>query len=509
MNQPMISPEIGNTYSSLCCHKRRRLTTTDIPDDNSSSENDTLNLSCTHNALNGWTRTQRKNDKEMRNSISDSSLSLKKNDNAYENTINVEHWRIKKMPNNNQYRNHCCHFDNIPKDVFLKIISFIGPASPTLTPLSQVNKQFAHIMKQVGEAILVQAKMSYRTLLPKLNYEEPLLSLCTRHVRCYQDIMNKVNTIKKILDKSFVNGCLGEALIRGYIDQSSVNDLTTAMIQRSITTSTASTQSNDSSTMETDDKKKKKEEKEETDATVQHLPITLHEIDQALDTTLDLLGCDNITYFIENNAIINIPRENIDPSFFTQGRKSLLEFLSKNIEHQILTLCGKCGGKVFKYCKMLTLLQEQGIRRNNDNNTVNIIGNDNPASSTSLLPPTSIIQSFKDEERYDRSRLIMQLVVHRFMRIERSNLVSKATVELSSSSSTATTIPSTTSEEAERTTTATDSSLPVPTTVSPITDSNHSHSVEEHRSVGSNDSKKEDDGQKEDEGQSLYSWLEG
>lgn len=443
MNHLLSSPERGYQSESFQlssispCHKRRRL---NIDTDNTSApENDSMCCCSSHNAL---------------------SCSI------------TEPWII------HESNHQCCHIDDIPKEIFLKIISFIGPTSPTLLSLSQVNKHYAHLMKQVGEAIMVRAEVSYRTLLPKMNSDEPLLSICTRHVRCFQDIMKKCNTIKKILDKSFAKGCLDEALTRGYISQNSVQEVTTAMIERNLISATGTESSISSSTRET---------KNDSTSTSDPSHVKLSDIDQALNLALDLLGCDNINYFIENNANLPIPLEHVDPSFLTIGRKSILEFFKENIEHQILTLCGKCGGKVFKYCKMMKILQEHD--RNN--------GIDDPSSFSS-----GIIQSYKDEERYDRSRLVMQLVVHRFLTIERSSLIAKAT-----SSSISSSLSSTTSLTTTTTTTTTDS-IHLVSATSPSTtmnEPNHCYSGEQHQGV-SNDSKRED--QKKDEGKSFYSWLE-
>lgn len=301
----------------------------------------------------------------------------------------------KANPNSSLNDGQQCHIDCLPEELFFKIISFIGPASSDLITLTQVNRRYSKIMTQVGDAMLIRAKSSYRILLPRIYRDESLMSLCTRHVRCFQDFMNKCNLIKNILEKDFVKGCITDALTRGCISLPALNELKAAIAKRDVNVNDTKT------TVKTID------------------PVTVTEIDQALDVALDLLGADNKTYFLANKIA---PFDASHPTFYGTGRTNILGYFSEKIENQILSLCGKCGGKIFKYVKMMSLIQDYG------------------GHTTSTLV-SNTIHRWKDEERLDRARLVMQLVVHRLMVSERSSDVHSVAMADSSSAATIQTIP--------------------------------------------------------------------
>ena len=300
------------------------------------------------------------------------------------------------------------YIHELPKELFLKVISFIGPTSSTLIALSHVNKRYATMMKQVAEAMIDRAKVSYKVLLPPIHLSESITSLAIRHVRCFQDVMYKCNSIKKVLEKDFVHGCLSEAFQRGYISVEARHEIDAALTEKN---DNSNNNNNNNTT---------------TTKTNRITPVTIKEIDEALDIALDLLGYDNMTYFTKH---LKITPEAIHPTFIAKGRHSLLEFFSHDIEHQVLSLCGKCGGKVFKYVKMMKLLQRscRAGHQVDENNVAAAAAAAGGASNPLplLLPSTrfqttstNLINTWKDEERFDRARLLMQLVVHRFVNMD-------------------------------------------------------------------------------------------
>lgn len=283
-----------------------------------------------------------------------------------------------------------CHIDHIPRELFFKIISFIGPASSTLIVLTQINKRYANIMQQVGHSMLVRSKTCYKMHLPKIYVNESHMSLCTRHVRCFQDMMEKCNTLKNFLEKDFVYGCLMDALKRGWIDIAAMNEISAFITERDESRSNNHHDNNDNEPQANDI----------LSSSPHKVPTTTNDIDQAMSIALDLLGKDNISYFLEHR---NLPIEALHPSLSKDGRKNILEYFTSKMQRQILILCGKCGGKVFKYIKMISLLQQN--RQNQ------------------MQLALDSVSTWKDEERLDRARLIMQLVMYRLMLIQKSDSV--------------------------------------------------------------------------------------
>jgi predicted nucleic acid-binding Zn-ribbon protein len=338
----------------------------------------------------------------LRHQDASSSDSISKNIN-----INNNKYNIRNIDNSNYNYNdeQPCHIDCVPKEIFFKIISFIGPSSPTLITLTQLNTRYRKIMKEVCDAMLVRAKSSYRILLPQIYRNESLMSLCTRHVRCCQDIMEKCNILKSILEKDFLRGCLIEAFARG-----SISIPTVSTVGKTRDDGTSPSRSDTNEIADTGASAGTTENSTHDDVGKSNnspkAPVTSNDIDKALEITLELLGADNVSYFLSNKnpaqQLQNLPSTDVlHPTFLTNGRTNIIQYFSEKIENQILSLCGKCGGKIFKYVKMMSLLQSQGMN---------------------LAPMASnTIHRWKDEERLDRARLVMQLVVHRFLVMERSD----------------------------------------------------------------------------------------
>jgi hypothetical protein len=263
------------------------------------------------------------------------------------------------------------NINSIPQEIFLKIISFIGPASSSLLSIAQVSKRHSALMAQVGDAMLTRAQSNFRVLLPKLHPMESYLSLCIRHVRCCHDIQKKCTTLKQGLDKDFLVGCCLDTLVRGNVNNFGLNEVPSSP---------------------------NKAPQNDTKATANE-SITMKEIDDALNLSLELLGADTISYFMANR-----PMATNSITFLGQKRSSIIQHCSTALEYQVLALCGRCGGKVFKYMKLRNWLRNEGT------------------NVTSLF--SDIVERWKDEERMDRARLIMQLVLSRDLelsRFERAN----------------------------------------------------------------------------------------
>ena len=255
-------------------------------------------------------------------------------------------------------------FVDLPQDIVLVILSYIGPISPTLLSVSQLTRQHSLLMSQLGHSMLLRARSTFRFLLPKTHPQESHMSLSIRHARCYRDIRDKCKTLKTILDKDFIVGCIVDSIpsLETTLDAGNNISAKTRRSSRNINLRGS---------------------------------VTSQEVDIAIHTALELLGAEPDALPCTKDLSLECVKRNPD-SFM---KRNITKNCSSTLESKILALCGRCGGKVFKYVKMRLWLRSEGVRFHVDSE-----GKDT--------------QCF-DEERMDKARLIMQLVICRDLELSR------------------------------------------------------------------------------------------
>ena len=209
------------------------------------------------------------------------------------------------------------HLRNLPEELILQIISFVGPRSSTLVALSQVDKDFHSLMTRVGDAMLVRARSNFRILLPKLHLKESGLSLFIRHARACKNIQRMCDELKQILDKDFVVCCsLGPIVVRSLQSDAAMAGGSDNLIKKPA--------------------------------------VSLKEVDTALELALELLGQDALSYFLASH---NVTIPDVDKDLIYADRRSIIQHCSERIENQVLSLAGQCGGKVYKFIKMRQVIR--------------------------------------------------------------------------------------------------------------------------------------------------------
>jgi hypothetical protein len=187
-----------------------------------------------------------------------------------------------------------------------------------------------------------------------------------RHARCYRDIRDKCKALKAILDKDFIVGCIVD----------SIPSLETTGITNNISAKNQESQNNGRSIS-------------------LRGSVTSQEVEMAIHIALDLLGAEPESLPIRKGISLDCVKRN--PESFM--KRNIIKKCSSKLEGKILALCGRCGGKVFKYVKMRLWLRSEGVRFHVDSQ-----GKDT--------------QCF-DEDRMDKARLIMQLVICRDLELSR------------------------------------------------------------------------------------------
>jgi hypothetical protein len=261
------------------------------------------------------------------------------------------------------------NLSSLPQELLLKITSFIGPRSSTLIKLSLVDKRFNSLMSRVGAAMLVRAKANFQILLPKLNPVESNLCLFMRHTQSHHEIQNKCQVLRKILKKDFVVGCcFGPIIVRSLRDDQSKE-------QDTISTSTTSSNA-DAATARA---------------------VSIEEINSALDISLELMGQDVISYFLDN---CNLTINDVDKDLISSERRNIIQHCSESLEFQVLSLAGQCGAKVYKFLKMQQAIQGCWDMENGS------------------IKATA---DHADIDRMDRARLLMQFVICRDLELAKKD----------------------------------------------------------------------------------------
>ena len=257
-------------------------------------------------------------------------------------------------------------FVDLPQDILLVILSYIGPTSPTLLSLSQLTKQHSILMSQLGEAMLLRARSTFKFLLPKTHSKESQMCMSIRHARFYSNIRENCKTLKTILDKDFIVGCIVDSLpISGTVPDIN-NTVSIKPLQHKTDSQNIGVRSS----------------------------VTTEEVDTAINIALGLLGSESEPFCRGQGSVGCVRR---DPVSFM--KRNIVKNCSTILESKILALCGRCGGKVFKYVKMRLWLRSEGVRFHMDSED-----KDNQCY---------------DEERMDKARLIMQLVICRDLELSR------------------------------------------------------------------------------------------
>jgi hypothetical protein len=212
-----------------------------------------------------------------------------------------------------------CLLTAMPQDLIFHIVSYVGPSSPALINLAQVNKMFHRTLSVIADSIIETSKQYFRIPLPKLHRQESKLSHSIRHYRSFIDIENKCNELRKLIEKDFVvDCCLGPVIIRPMSNRCPGSTATRRTYQN------------------TGER------------------ISMGEIDYALDIAMELIGLDSLSFFLAKGRI---KISDIDKELVTSSsRLSILRHFSKDVENKVFSLVGQCGGKVYKYLRMQQII---------------------------------------------------------------------------------------------------------------------------------------------------------
>lgn len=319
---------------------------------------------------------------------------------------------------------------NLPEELIYKMLSYIGPASNSLIHFSQVNKQFYDLLQnKIGLIMINGTKNQFRSLLPKLSFNESNLCWFVRHVQCCWDIRQRLIYLKTILDKDF---CI-------FLDCRVSRNQATTNHRRPSSSSHADMIVTSSSTLPSTSCPTKLN-KGSYDA------ISPEEVDISLNLALSLMKGDpmkgeigkdglGINAFLNSFSSGSPPLVATKPTFPIKSKdKSIIQYCSESLENLVLILCGKCGGKAFKFAKMrLWLRNEVGLEFVSDvkeclNNKCSHgdICSISDASISGEMQQENVsneeirtMAKAKDEDRMNKARLLMQLVISRELELSR------------------------------------------------------------------------------------------
>ncbi len=336
---------------------------------------------------------------------------------------------------------------DLPEELVLKIVSFIGPRCSSLVHLCNVNRTFHKLLISLGDALLVSARTrrSFRMLLPKLHPTESSLCHFMRHTRCSHDIMMKCAQLRRILDKDFIVPCrFGPIVVRNRnesvsldpsnphmnishihinhasaaseADDASASIINSAIRSRNVSAilraSPVSTyhmnRNNKPPTQPYShpDAQPSASRSTPTPSIANPIPtpITMEDIDEALEIALQLICQDSLSYFLNIHTYPpsksrHITFLDVDRKLLaSEDRKCILQHCAASLEHQVLSLAGQAGGKIYKYMKMrhIVLTNQCNYLTLHENN-----------------------MKEDDMKRLDRARLIMECVICRDLELVR------------------------------------------------------------------------------------------
>jgi len=306
-------------------------------------------------------------------------------------------------------------FSALPDELLFNILSFVGPVCSSLLSLAQLTKYHSSVMQKVSEAMLSRARSQFRHMLPKYHPLESSTSLFVRHAQYCRNIHYKMERLETILRKEFVP-----------VDA-------TCFLSRD---------GGNSSSTESHHFPQNVDISGRTDA--QRRLITIIQIimtrydgkniitTQEVDTAVELASC--LLGNVQTTAPpLSKTTETAEiPAALKSAQDNILHHVPTSFKLRLLTLCGKCGGKVFKYAKLRLRLRNIGVaftsnqRKGSDpcsryiTEFVALLLSDSGSTgckkgidfqSADLIP--DIIARSKDQERMDNAQMIMKNVISR------------------------------------------------------------------------------------------------
>ncbi|KAL7542022.1 hypothetical protein ACHAXR_011449 [Thalassiosira sp. AJA248-18] len=195
-------------------------------------------------------------------------------------------------------------FASLPRELFCNIVAYLGPTSSSLCTMSQVTRDHQVIMATIGDVMLQQAKLRFRTPLPPKSQCESSISLFVRHARVSKAVHEKLEVLDDILKKDF-------PVIK---TSPSLEDIT-----KSLPLEYASNDVFESDVSDPCDR----------------VSVEPSEVEHALNIALCLLGCPKQHYFEDSNEALEIAQNASTTA----------------LEWRISSLCSKLGAKAYKYAK--------------------------------------------------------------------------------------------------------------------------------------------------------------
>ncbi len=272
-------------------------------------------------------------------------------------------------------------FNSLPREVFYNIVAYLGPTSTSLTHLSQLNHEYKSIMTSLGDVMLHRAQLQCRTPLLANSPCESSISLFVRHARVSKAIQDKLEVLDNVLKKDFLSTT--ESTVISYEDSRKIP-----------------MQAHCSLTFECSNHGRKRR------------IVQPHEVLNALDIALCLLGCTVHHYFTNIN----------DPKEVTTKRAAKIA-----IERRVSNLCSKIGAKAYNYAKSRmfrrqeredqvfsayynTVTTSNGVRTGTDDDEGEVDYDDDD-DDISIDPSEQ--EANEDMHILDKACLVMQYVVLR------------------------------------------------------------------------------------------------
>jgi len=97
---------------------------------------------------------------------------------------------------------HQSPLECLPAELFCQVLSFLGPTSPSLVVLSEVNKFMNSTMNAIGSAMLPRARSNFRVPLEPKSPLESCTSLFVRHARTCSGVLQQLTQLRVRLNRS-------------------------------------------------------------------------------------------------------------------------------------------------------------------------------------------------------------------------------------------------------------------------------------------------------------------
>ena len=92
--------------------------------------------------------------------------------------------------------------ESLPAELFCRVLSFVGPTSPSLIALSELNKTMNRTMNAIGSAMLPRARSNFRIPLEPQSPMESCTSLFVRHARTCSQVLTTLMQLREQLSPS-------------------------------------------------------------------------------------------------------------------------------------------------------------------------------------------------------------------------------------------------------------------------------------------------------------------